>query len=144
MKIVVDTNVIISGLLKPRSHPAKILNSILFGEVRTCADSRIIDEYRNVLLRDKFSFPKEDVDSLISYLESTSILVSPPPVPFKIKDPGNMPFIEVAYYLHVPVVTGNVRHFKGLQEIKIFTPTEFLIFCRGYRENLSKQERKPN
>lgn len=49
MKIVVDTNVVVSGLLKPQSNPAEILNLILSRQVVLCADSRIINEYREVL-----------------------------------------------------------------------------------------------
>jgi len=53
VKVVVDTNVIVSGILKPESPPAKILNLVLSEKLLICADSRIISEYRNVLLREK-------------------------------------------------------------------------------------------
>jgi len=43
MKIVVDTNVIVAGLLKPQSNPAKVLNLIIPVEVDLCVDSRILD-----------------------------------------------------------------------------------------------------
>ncbi|QTA38473.1 putative toxin-antitoxin system toxin component, PIN family [Thermosipho ferrireducens] len=125
-KVVVDTNVIVSGLIKPNSTPAKILNLILSGEFTICADSRIISEYNEVLLRDKFSFPKDLINDFISYLKSVSILVSPPSLPIKLTDSGDLPFIEVAYYLNIPIITGNTKHFKSLKNIKIFTPDEFI------------------
>lgn len=130
MKIVVDTNVVVSGLLKPQSNPAEILNLILSRQVVLCADSRIINEYREVLLRDKFPFPKKEVEVLVSYLESIAILISPPPTYLKPKDLGDLPFIEIALHLNVPIVTGNTKHFENLKGIKILTPAEFVKFYK--------------
>ena len=128
MRVVVDTSVLVSSLLKPHSIPAKILNLILSREVIICADSRIINEYNDVLLRDKFSFPETLVNDLISYIKSIVMLVSPPPLQIEVIDPGDLPFIEVAHYLNIPIITGNAKHFKGLKNIEILTPDEFIKF----------------
>lgn len=56
--MIIDTNVSVSGLIKSDDAPVKILNLILVGSITLCIDSRILGEYKNVLYRDKFSFPK--------------------------------------------------------------------------------------
>ncbi|WP_126993670.1 putative toxin-antitoxin system toxin component, PIN family [Thermosipho globiformans] len=126
MKVVVDTNVIVSGILKPESLPAKILNLVLSEKLLICADSRIVSEYRNVLLREKFGFPKKLVNDLIDFIESTSILVSPPPISLDLIDKGDLPFIEVALFVNVPIITGNKKHFQEIKDLIIYTPNDFL------------------
>ena len=54
LKLVIDTNVVISALLKPESNPALILSLILRGDCRLCVTERIFAEYEEVLGRGKF------------------------------------------------------------------------------------------
>ena len=54
MKVVVDTNVLISGLLTPHGPPAEIVRMVLNGNLRVCYDLRILDEYSEVFARPKF------------------------------------------------------------------------------------------
>jgi len=59
VKVVLDTNVLVSGLLKPRSKPAKILRLILQGDMDIIISEHILSEYYEVLKREKFSFERE-------------------------------------------------------------------------------------
>jgi len=49
MKIVLDTNVIVSGLLKRHGNPGDILALALAGAVRVCHNEPILAEYAEVL-----------------------------------------------------------------------------------------------
>ncbi|MCH7571195.1 MAG: putative toxin-antitoxin system toxin component, PIN family, partial [Deltaproteobacteria bacterium] len=49
MRVVLDTNVLVSALLRPAGPPARILDLILGRQVTLALDNRIFDEYRNVL-----------------------------------------------------------------------------------------------
>lgn len=71
MKIVLDTNVLVSGLLSPQGAPATVLRSVLAGSVSICVDERILSEYRIVLARSKFDFDVERVAVLLGFLEAT-------------------------------------------------------------------------
>ena len=51
MRIVLDTNVLVSGFLSPHGPPGAILRSILTGSITLCFDERILAEYRDVLMR---------------------------------------------------------------------------------------------
>jgi predicted nucleic acid-binding protein len=44
VKIVLDTNVLVSGLLKSRGNPALVLELALTGAVQVCHDERILAE----------------------------------------------------------------------------------------------------
>jgi len=125
LQIVLDTNVLVSGLLSPHGAPARILNLVINGNVNLVLDARIFDEYSDVLRRKKFSFPEDSVNEIISFIRREGRFVSPVPVTCTIPDPGDLPFIEVSLHANIPVVTGNIRHFSGLGAI-VITPVQFL------------------
>jgi len=49
MKIVLDTNIVVSGLLQSKGNPAQVLTLALAGAVQVCHDERILAEYAEVL-----------------------------------------------------------------------------------------------
>ena len=51
MKIVFDTNVVVSALLSPSGLPARILNLVLNGTLTIVYDNNILAEYKDVLHR---------------------------------------------------------------------------------------------
>ncbi len=55
--IVLDTNVLVSGLLKRNSPPEKVLDMILAGKVRVAMDERVYDEYTRALARPRLRIP---------------------------------------------------------------------------------------
>jgi len=125
LQIVLDTNVLVSGLLSPHGAPAGILNHVINGSVVLVLDARIFDEYSDVLHRKKFSFPGEAVNEILAFIRREGTFISPLPVTCTVPDPGDLPFIEASLHANVPVVTGNIRHFNGSGAI-VMTPVQFL------------------
>ena len=129
MRVVLDTNVLIAGLLSPFGPPAKVLQLLLGGKVRLCHDSRILWEYRQVMARPKFGFDSESVGRLLSVLESGGVLVTTMPWPLQLPDPSDAPFLEVAEAGSADyLITGNLRHFpRGKRRgVAVISPAEFL------------------
>jgi putative PIN family toxin of toxin-antitoxin system len=129
MTIVLDTNVLVSGLLKPYSSPAAILRLVVEGTVQLAYDLRILSEYLEVLKRPKFGFEKEGVDWFLALVEQEGLLVVGEPLKFHLPDPDDEPFLEVALSAKAAaLVTGNKRHFprRFFARVKILSPPEFL------------------
>lgn len=129
MIAVVDTNIIISGLISPNSSSGTILKLILSGKIKLCIDSRIISEYREVLLRKKFKFEKESIDYILEEIETEGIKIFPEPLDLQLPDKGDLPFLEVAVAGNIKVlITGNIKHFpkNNYRQVKIFSPAEFI------------------
>jgi len=127
VKIVLDTNVLVSAFLNPRGRPADVLNLIINDEAVICFDDRIMNEYKEVLSRYIFGFNISDVNSVISYFKHSGERVDPSPLDIKLNDPDDAMFYEVmiasgASYL----VTGNIRHFNVLNDNRIVVPADFL------------------
>jgi putative PIN family toxin of toxin-antitoxin system len=128
MKIVVDTNVLVSALLSPFRAPARVLDLVLVGEVQPVFDDRMMAEYREVLHRPKFAFDRRSVDDLLTYLELTGQPVLALPLPISLPDVNDVMFVEVAAATKALLITGNLRHFPPDQcvGVQILSPGEFL------------------
>ena len=66
MKIVLDTNVLVAGLLSPFGPCGEIVRMVSSGEVTLCFDALILAEYSEVLYRSKFRFDKDKVAALLT------------------------------------------------------------------------------
>lgn len=133
MRIILDTNVLVSALITPFGNAARILDMILIDELQILYDDRILSEYREVLLRPRFGFEKKDVDALLSFMEAEGFRITAAPLKEASIDDDDVPFVEVAISGETDaLITGNKRHFEGryAKQLKIMTPDEFLKFWR--------------
>ncbi len=129
MIIVLDTNVIVSGILRPYSKAAVILRLAATGMIKLAYDLRVLSEYQDVLKRSKFPFTREDTNIFLDQVEKEGVLVSVMPLKFRLPDPDDEPFLEVALSARAEaMITGNKRHFpkKEYQGTRILSPAEFL------------------
>ena len=125
MKIILDTNVLVSALINPDGNPAKILNLVLNSNLIILYDVRILDEYKNVLRRDKFGFNEETINPFMDFLETEGISITPNPSSIKFKDEDDKKFYETALSGKCDfLITGNKSHFPN--EKFIVSPSEFL------------------
>lgn len=133
MRIVLDTNVLVSGLLSPFGPPAEVVGLITGGAVQVCYDARILAEYRQVLLRPAFPFTLVQVETLLVQIEADGMLVGTHPLPERLPDPDDEAFLAVALAGRVRyLVTGNLKHFpaKSRQKMRVVSPRDFLELFR--------------
>jgi uncharacterized protein len=129
LKVVIDTNVVVSGLLRAEGVPATILGAIGAGQLQICYDNRIINEYREVLHRRHFAFDPIEVDKFVNLLEDSGFPVICEPLGVAFPDPDDAMFIETALASDaVCVVTGNTKHFPPdlCRGVTVITPRRFL------------------
>jgi putative PIN family toxin of toxin-antitoxin system len=108
VRIVLDTNVLVSALLTPQGLPAQILLLALAGDLTLLFDERILEEYREVLHRPRFAIPRDQLAEILEQLEADGELVATTPVTAALPDPDDRPFIEVAMSGRADaLVTGN-------------------------------------
>ena len=134
MSIVVDTNVLVSGLLNPHGAPGRIVDLIVTGDVSLLFDDRILAEYHEVLRRGRFGFEAKDVDALTAVIDATAIHVHGAPLAERLPDADDEPFLEGAIAGEADaLVTGNVRHFPArlAHGIRIVTPAAFVAARRN-------------
>ena len=110
---VIDTNVLVSGLMTKRGHTWDIIAAVFSGDIGLCYDSRILEEYSGVLRRAKFAITKNDYDALINYIKSDCYETDAPPVSVPFADKSDKKFYEVAKAFNCKIITGNLKHFPA-------------------------------
>ncbi len=136
MNIVLDTNVLVAGLLSPFGPCGEIVRMVSPGEITLSFDARIMTEYEEVLVRPKFKFEKDKISALLDHIEHRGLLVAASPLSQSLPDTDDDPFLEVAIAAQVEcLITGNQVHFPPdlCQGMKILTPSEFLSFYKKRR-----------
>lgn len=128
MIIVLDTNVIVSGILRPYGPAGAILRLTTAGIIRLAHDARILLEYREVLSRPAFGFSENLVHELVEQFEQEGLAVVSSPLAFRLPDPHDEAFLEVALAARAyALVTGNKRHFsREGHKMKVLSPAEFI------------------
>jgi uncharacterized protein len=134
MKVVLDTNILVSALLTPHGAPGRVIDLLLNGDLTPCFDDRIMAEYREVLARPKFGFDSTYVEAFLDNLEGEGQRVIAAPIHVKLPDPDDRIFLEVAAASGAEYfITGNIRHFpvKSRLGVKVIEPDEFVKQWEG-------------
>jgi putative PIN family toxin of toxin-antitoxin system len=141
MKIVLDTNVLVAGLLSPLGPCGEIVCMVSSGEVMLCFDALILTEYNEVLYRPKFGFDRDKVAALLDHIEHRGHTVASSPLRHSLPDPDDEAFLKAAIAGKAEcLVTGNASHFpsKLCQGRKVLSPSRFLTFYKTQRKLKSK------
>lgn len=130
MRVVLDTNVLISGLHSAGGKPAEIFRLALKGDVQLFSSSALLKELQEVL-REKFDWPRTAVERTISVLSGIASVVEPTEQLSVIHaDDADNRVLECAVTARADfLVTGDKRHLLPLKEfrgIKIVSPGDFL------------------
>lgn len=136
MKVVIDTNVVVSGFLNPYGPPGTIVGFAASGALTLLYDARILAEYREVLLRPKFGLDSRAVEDFLVQIGVGGETVLGAPLPCRLADHSDEPFLEVALTGRAEcVVTGNRDDFPArlCLGMKILSPAEFLEVFRKRR-----------
>ena len=134
MRVVVDTNVLVSGLLNPYRAPGAVVSLASSGSLILCHDARIILEYKEVLTRPKFQFDKGNIEDLLQFLQSNGEEISTHPLPLRLPDQHDEMFLEVAVSAQAScLITGNLKHYPVSKRhgIKVSSPAEFIESYRS-------------
>ncbi len=124
MKIVLDTNVLLSALLTPNRKASAILDKILNGNIEIYYNENIINEYKEILSRKKFGIPKAQISAIISFIRMKGIYVfdyTESNKPFE--DMSDKIFYDIAISKDSILATGNLIHFP--KHKKVISISEF-------------------
>ncbi len=128
IRIVIDTNIVISALLSAESLPEAVINLAFSGDVQWVASEPILAEYAEVLRRPRFAIGPARTANVMSRIRESVLLVAPTMRIEATKDTDDNIFLECAQAAAADyVVTGNIRHFPRIwQKTRIVTPREFI------------------
>lgn len=129
LRLVIDTNVLVSALYKPGSVPARALVAVREQNAQVLYDVRIADEYRSVLARPKFkAIDPRSVAQLLDEIFSRGHDVGTVARwDGALDDEGDRIFVEVALAGRVDaIVTGNLKHYPLGLGFQVMPPATLL------------------
>ena len=124
---VLDTNVVVSGLLSAQGPPGRLLDMVLGRRLRMTLDDRIVAEYREVLARPKFAIDSGRLEAFLVVLQFQHNVMSLPWRHSTPLDPDDAMFLEAALSASGKVlVTGNLKHYPRLCRgpVTVLSPRE--------------------
>ena len=124
MRVVIDTNVIVSALLSPQGKPAAILEMFFNEKVQIYYSINILAEYMDVMSRPTLNINPEKAKRFFLILKDTGISMEPAASISPMPDEDDRIFYDTARQSDAILITGNSKHYPA--EDFIVTPSEFL------------------
>ena len=128
IRVVLDTNIVVSAYLNQEGFPFLILQLALAGMVRMFTSEAVLAEYAELLNRKSFPLDRKRATVLLRNIRVASRTVKPSGPLFETSDPDDNIFLECAqaakaHYL----VTGNIAHFpRRWKYTEVVTPRMFI------------------
>lgn len=111
MRLVIDTNIIVSALLSEDSKAFQLLSDVLDGKYIVLISEEIFKEYENVLSRDKFGFDSDIINFLLNWFRENAVWVEVLESDAPMKDEKDRVFYDLAKSCKARLVTGNIKHY---------------------------------
>ena len=126
--VVIDTNVLVSAVLKNNSIPGTIIELAFNGKIIPVLNKEIESEYRKVLLRPKFHLTTDIVNDIVNEFKQKGLYINETHIDIELPDPKDVVFYEVVMeqrsLTSAWLVTGNIKHFPN--ETFIVNPRQML------------------
>jgi putative PIN family toxin of toxin-antitoxin system len=131
LRLVLDTNVLVSAALKPKGLQGTTLSLALTKPARLFCSPAIMAEYRDVLARPELPIRKGTRLQLLQLIRNRSYLTKGTHRLEICSDPDDNRFLEVADRAGADyLITGNQRHFPAFwKKTKIITSREFVALA---------------
>jgi putative PIN family toxin of toxin-antitoxin system len=128
LRLVVDTNIVVSAALKPDGLQHTVLLLAITKPARLYISEAIMAEYRDVLARPRMNIRKGLQQQMLQLIRSRSYPVKPARPLQVTSDPDDNMFLECADAARADyLVTGNQRHFPGFwKKTKVINSREFI------------------
>lgn len=125
---VIDTNVVVSSMLSHNSNPGLIIDYITSGDIIPLLNQEIINEYINVLTRNKFNFDDITIQETIDVIKKNAIFLKREHTIEDFIDKDDIVFFEIVMSVRSTMdaylVTGNMKHYPVRSYI--VTPKEMI------------------
>jgi uncharacterized protein len=128
MRLVLDTNLLVSALLKPGSVPDRALSRIWAGGATVVYDARLTDEYAAVLARPRLALAAADVAALLARVVARGERIDAAPAWLgPLRDEDDRIFVEAALAGRADaLVTGNLKDFPTDLGFDVLPPATLL------------------
>ena len=129
MKVILDTNVFISGVFFGGA-PYQILQAWRDDRIQLIASPAILEEYRRVAEILVEDHPAIDFEPALKFVIQNAIVYSAPALPEKVcEDPDDDKFLACALASRSKIIVSGDKHLlkvSGYQNIDVLKPSDFM------------------
>ena len=127
MRIVIDTNVVASGIVFG-GKPERLLELAIKNDVEMCVSPQILAEYDEIIARLSAKYPNRAIAISLKDLTDNALLVSPSQTVTVCRDPDDNKFIECAMEgkcLYIVSGDNDLLDLRSYADVEIVTVAEF-------------------
>jgi uncharacterized protein len=137
VRLVIDTNVLVSAAVKPAGLQRTVLLLAVTKPARLYVSRPILEEYGEVLGRPELRIRKGARQQLLQIIKNHSYTMIPAQRLDVTSDPDDNVFLECADAAHADyLITGNLKHFPRFwKKTKVITPREFISLAAPHLIN---------
>jgi hypothetical protein len=137
LKVVLDTNVLVSGLIVANGPSGRILDAVRQGNLTLVTSPQLLQEFSDVVARPRIArkYPKvaEQAETVIDFFRANATLVSGQPVEAVVAaDPDDDAVIACAVQGEAEYIVSGDEHLLNLGQhgsIRIVTPSQFIVIA---------------
>ena len=128
IRLVLDTNVVVSGLLSPSGPPGLIIDLLTHRLIEVVYNDEILVEYTDVLQRRELKILPEASHALLEEIQGRGMTVVTAPWPVPVPDQSDSIFLATALAGQAMLITGNVRHYPPHARlgVEVLSPRAFV------------------
>src|ERR1039457_3660584 len=128
IRVVLDTNIIVSALLQPLGPPAQVVVLAIGGSVQLCIWGGGYAQYEEGIRRPRFLWSEDIRAGALQAIREKGLWVRPTEAIRACSDPDDDIFLECAHAAQANyLVTGNLKHFPtSWSGTRIVTPRRLL------------------
>ncbi|MBD5441034.1 MAG: putative toxin-antitoxin system toxin component, PIN family [Treponema sp.] len=127
MRIVIDTNVVASGIVFG-GKPERLLELAIKNDVEMCVSPQILAEYDEIIARLSAKYLAHTIEITLQDLTDNALLVTPSQTVTVCRDPDDNKFIECAMEgkcLYIVSGDNDLLDLRSYADVEIVTVAEF-------------------
>ena len=139
---VIDTNVVVSSMLKKESVPWLIMNMVDENTIIPLLNQDILNEYIEVITRNKFNFSEASISEIVSRIKEKAIFIEREQTLEDFIDKDDIVFFEIVMSarstMDAYLITGNMKHYPIRSYV--VTPAQMLEIIENDKESTKKTD----
>ncbi len=124
IRVVLDTNILVSAFWSKSGNAARILSMFLDNKILLIYSPEILAEYKFVLNRPAFQFSRVKIGEIINQIRKYGVPIQPETSDVPFTDESDRKFFDAARTYGATLITGNQKHFPPSPLVK--SAAEFL------------------
>ena len=126
IKVVLDTNILVSSLMCTKGNPSKILTLVRMNKLQPYYNAEIMNEYNRVLHYPRLRIMPQEISVIVNLILRKGITMEAEKSIVKMPDETDRIFYDLHKAAGAILITGNAKHYPT--ENSIMNPADFMKY----------------